>query len=88
MADHFGKVQTEIWAADLFLDNGLEADVALETGLLGLVVGVLDAWIWAEVDLEVVLFTEFFLDLVAVGVVGLDKVLVSWVISLVTSCSS
>ena len=34
------------------------------------------------------LCSEFFLDLLAEGVVGLDVVWVRWLISLVTSCSS
>ena len=59
-----------------FRDAGLEVDLALEAGLLGLVVGVCDEWICAGVVLEVVLFSEFFLDLLAVGVVGLERVLV------------
>ena len=63
-------------------------DLVLEAGLLDL--GVHDAWIWAEVDLVLVLFSEFFLDLMAEGVVGLDvaRVWVKWFISWLTSFSS
>ena len=63
-------------------------DLVLEAGLL--VLGVSDEWIWAEVVLVLVLFSEFFLDLMAEGVVGLDvaRVWVKWFISLLTSFSS
>ena len=60
-------------------------DLVLEAGLL--VLGVSDEWIWAEVVLVLVLFSEFFLDLMAEGVVGLDvaRVWVKWFISWLTS---
>ena len=63
-------------------------DLVLEAGLL--VLGVSDEWIWAEVVLVLVLFSEFFLDLMAEGVVGLDvaRVWVRWFISWLTSFSS
>ena len=63
-------------------------DLVLEAGLLDL--GVHDAWIWAVVDLVLVIFSEFFLDLMAEGVVGLDvaRVWVRWFISWLTSFSS
>ena len=59
-----------------FRDAGLEVDLVLEVVLLGLDVGGRDAWICAGVVLVVVLFSEFFLDLLVVGVVGLEMVLV------------
>ena len=78
----------EVCVGCWFRDAGLEVDLVLEAGLLDL--GVSDAWIWAEVDLVLVLFSEFFLDLMAEGVVGLDvaRVWVRWFISWLTSFSS
>ena len=66
----------EVCVGGWFRDAGLEVDLVLEVGLLGLDVGGRDAWICAGVFLVVVLFSEFFLDLLVVGVVGLEMVLV------------
>ena len=83
LADHFCEIFNGCLLCSgvaLDLDAGLLMDLTLELDLLrAFVPGVCGRWIWAVEDL--VIFSEFFQDLGAAGVVGLNFCCARWFIS-------